>query len=399
MPRSRAYLSLALAIVLALAFAAPALGVTSSDLSAHQAAADAARKRAAAANALAADLMRQTAVLDKQIEGLQVQADALNPKIAETTARTARLRAEVESLRAQVAAKRADIAKTQAQYKVEQQLLSNRIESTYKQGNWFYIEMLLGSQNIGDLITRTEFVSRVIESNNDIAKQLSGTKDMLERAKVALDRTLETATVKRHQAEVVQSDLVQLRRSRQTKVDAQEAVLGQKATLLADTKENAKRQLALYKAELAESNRIAALLSGNGSGAFHGSMTWPVPSSHRITSNFGPRNCPFHGRENHSGIDIGAASGSPIVAAGAGKVIDVHRSSSYGNMVMIDHGNGVVTLYAHQRDGGIVVHVGQRVDKGQRIGAVGSTGNSTGPHLHFEVRVNGTPRNPRNYTG
>ena len=399
MSRSRAYVSIAFAIVLALVCAAPALGATSDDLAAHQAAADAARKNVAKANALAAVLLAETQRLDKQIDGLQVQADALNPKIAETSVRTARLRAEVALLRAQVAAKQAAIIKTEAQYKVEQQLLSNRIESTYKQGNWFYLEMLLGSRDIGDLITRTELVSRVIQSNNDIAKQLSGTKDTLHRAKVTLDRTLETANVKRSQAEAVESDLKRLKRSRQSKVNQQNAVLGQKATLLADTRQNAARQYALYKAEQAESNRIAALLSGNGSGAFRGSMTWPVPSSHRVTSSFGPRICPFHGRENHGGIDIGAASGSPIVAAGAGKVIDVHRSSSYGNMVMIDHGNGVVTLYAHQRDGGITVSVGQSVQKGQRIGAVGSTGNSTGPHLHFEVRVNGTPRNPRNYTG
>jgi murein DD-endopeptidase MepM/ murein hydrolase activator NlpD len=122
-----------------------------------------------------------------------------------------------------------------------------------------------------------------------------------------------------------------------------------------------------------------------------------VPSSYRVTSPFGPRICPFHGRELHPGIDIGAPSGSPIVAAGAGRVTYAGGRGSYGNVVMIDHGNGVVTLYAHQRTGGIKVGVGQSVDKGQRIGTVGSTGNSTGPHLHWEVRVNGAAKNPMSY--
>ena len=99
----------------------------------------------------------------------------------------------------------------------------------------------------------------------------------------------------------------------------------------------------------------------------------------------------------HPGIDIGASSGSPIVAAASGTVLYAGRRGSYGNTVMIDHGNGVVTLYAHQVSGGIRVSGGQHVNKGERIGAVGSTGNSTGPHLHFEVRVNGAAKNPTNY--
>ena len=101
----------------------------------------------------------------------------------------------------------------------------------------------------------------------------------------------------------------------------------------------------------------------------------------------------------HPGIDIGAPQGSSIVAAGKGKVIYAGYRGGYGNTIIIDHGNGVTTLYAHQAAGGLKVSTGQTVTKGQRIGTVGSTGYSTGPHLHFEVRVNGSPRNPRSYTG
>ena len=139
------------------------------------------------------------------------------------------------------------------------------------------------------------------------------------------------------------------------------------------------------------------MLSGGGSGRFSGSMAWPVPSSSRITSDFGPRICPFHGKELHPGIDIGAPSGSAIVAAGKGEVLYAGYRGGYGNTIILDHGNGVTTLYAHQRAGGIKVSTGERVTKGQRIGTVGSTGYSTGPHLHFEVRVNGTPKNPMSY--
>ena len=115
----------------------------------------------------------------------------------------------------------------------------------------------------------------------------------------------------------------------------------------------------------------------------------------RVTSEFGWRNCPYHGRELHSGLDMSAATGTPIRAALSGTVIKSCRTNSYGNYTVIDHGNGMTTAYAHQSER--LVKVGDTVTVGQVIGLVGSTGNSTGPHLHLEVRVNGSLVNPRSY--
>ena len=400
MHRSRAYVATLLAVVLALGSAAPAFALSSRDVQAHQSKADTARKQAAAAAALAAKLLVETARLDDKVGALQSETDALDPQIATASSRTTRLLREVADLRAKIAAKQATIGETKARYATEQSLLADKVESTYKQGNWFYFDILLGSADIGDFITRTELVRRVIRSNNDIASQLADTRDKMERAKVELDRSLEAVNVKRKEAAVVEANLKGLQDARQSKVNQQQAVLNQKAQLMVNTKANVKRLRLLAEAEEAESGRIAAELArANGSGKFQGVMAWPVPESHRITSPFGWRICPFHGRELHPGIDIGASSGTPIVAAADGTVIWTGPRGSYGNVVMIDHGNGVVTLYAHQLSGGIRVGNGQRVSKGQRIGTVGSTGNSTGPHLHFEVRVNGVAKNPRNYTG
>jgi murein DD-endopeptidase MepM/ murein hydrolase activator NlpD len=397
MHRSRAYIAPLLSLVLVLACAAPAFALTSADAQKHSQAAEAARKKAAQQQALADKLLKETARLDKVVDGLQAEADALDPQIASATKRSDRLRNEVQRLRSQIRVKQRQIDETQARYEVEQGYFEGRVEASYKQGELFYVQMLLSSADIGDLITRTEFVARAIKSSNDIAANLVGTRESLERAQVELDRDLETASVKRKQAEAAEQKVRDLQDARQAKTDKQDAVLGQKSALMADTKKNAKRLRALAEAEEAESARIAAELSGGGSGIYTGSMAWPVPSSYRVTSPFGPRICPFHGRELHPGIDIGAPSGSPIVAAGAGRVTYAGGRGSYGNVVMIDHGNGVVTLYAHQRTGGIKVGVGQSVDKGQRIGTVGSTGNSTGPHLHWEVRVNGAAKNPMSY--
>jgi murein DD-endopeptidase MepM/ murein hydrolase activator NlpD len=130
-----------------------------------------------------------------------------------------------------------------------------------------------------------------------------------------------------------------------------------------------------------------------------------VPGFYRVSSGFGYRIHPIFGtRKMHTGIDVGrnlnppkSIDGAPIVAAGTGTVVSAGWRNGYGNTVVIDHGNGVATLYAHQPSGGIKVAAGQRVGKGDRIGTVGSTGYSTGPHLHFEVRVNGDPVDPMKY--
>lgn len=146
--------------------------------------------------------------------------------------------------------------------------------------------------------------------------------------------------------------------------------------------------------------------SGTG-GAWSGDIGEPVLSvdgfcsplgagwQSRVTSEYGWRNCPYHGRELHSGLDMAATAGTPIRAALSGVVTKSCRTNSYGNYTIIDHGNGMTTAYAHQQER--LVKVGDTVNVGDVIGLVGSTGNSTGPHLHLEVRVNGSLVNPRGY--
>lgn len=126
-----------------------------------------------------------------------------------------------------------------------------------------------------------------------------------------------------------------------------------------------------------------------------GAYIWPLPGYSRISSRFGPRNCPFHGRETHTGIDLPAPRGTRILAARAGTVTTAGSTAGYGNLVIINHGSGIQTYYAHCSS--IVVKRGQQVGAGQLIAKVGSTGPSTGNHLHFGVKVNGGFRNPLNY--
>lgn len=139
------------------------------------------------------------------------------------------------------------------------------------------------------------------------------------------------------------------------------------------------------KSKSTSSSKSSSGKSSGGSGSYSGGkMQWPLPGHKRISSNYGWRNCPYHGRELHSGIDIPAPNGTPIKAAAGGKVVLAGYNGSYGNCVIISHGKGIWTLYGHASS--VTVKKGQEVKAGQTIAKVGSTGNSTGPHLHFEVR-------------
>ena len=405
MYRTRAYLAALIAFALLLGAAAPAFAATSADVSRLRSSAQTARAKAAAAAALAAKLKTQTDALDGQVDALQGQADALDPQIKDATVRNSVLHGEMNALRAKVASKSADVARTQAQFAYEEQVLGERAAETYKQGELPLISLLLEATSIRDFIMRTELVTRVLRANSITAAQLSATRATLEQQKNDLAHSLEAVSARRAEADAVESNLRHLQDERQGKVDQQRTVLDAKSQLLSETAKNAKQLLAVANAEEAESNQIEAELtkSKRGSGQYHGVMAWPVPGFYRITSPFGWRMHPvLHVRKLHTGIDIGknsgqAIAGAAIVAAGNGTVISAGYRSGYGNTVMIDHGNGVVTLYAHQPSGGIKVSVGQHVKKGQRIGTVGMTGYATGPHLHFEVRVNGTPVDPMKY--
>jgi murein DD-endopeptidase MepM/ murein hydrolase activator NlpD len=376
---------------------APAFAVTNSDVAAHQAAADAARRAAAAEQAKADDLARQTASIDQQIGAIEGEVGALEGQIGTASARRTKLESELDLLRGDITDKEAAIGRVKEEYQRQNDLLNARADATYRAGDWFYLQVLLESTDFQDLITRTSLVARIFDADRGVADELAGTRTSLEKTTAELNRSLDEVAAKRAEAQAEESKLQGLHADRASKLSAQEAARAQKAALLSDTKDNVARLTAIAKAEEAESARIAALLKGGGSskgsGRYPGSMAWPTPGYSRITSPFGWRMHPvLHVKKFHSGVDIGAPSGATIVAAGDGTVISAGYNGGYGNMTMIDHGNGLVSVYGHQSR--ISVSKGQRVTKGQTIGAVGSTGMSTGPHLHFEIRVNGEPRDP-----
>lgn len=406
MIRRRALIaSISLSLIATLTFSPLALGATEADLREHEQAASDARKAAEAEEAKADQLAKEVRDLDSRIDAIEADIAALADDISIATERTERLEEEVAQLRSEISVKEGEIAQTQADYDEQQALLANRMQESYKHGDLFFLEMLFSAKNIEDLIARTTLVQRVIRQDEEISAELKSTQLSLEKAKTELDRILEAVNTKRQEAAAEEKRLKTLRSQHASKLNEQKAAQDNKAALMAESKENAEKLRQLAEMEEAESAKIAKELYGSGSGYYAGIMAWPVPGFYRVSSPFGYRIHPILGTKKlHTGIDIGrnldppqSIDGAAIVAAESGKVIYAGYRSGYGNTVMIDHGNGIVTLYAHQQSGGIKVSLGQQVDKGQRIGTVGSTGLSTGPHLHFEVRVNGTCVDPMKY--
>ena len=394
---ARACCALALATALATAMPIqPGYAANAGDARAHERRASEARRDAKAADREAQQLADEIADLDRRIEAASALVDELDPLVADATLRSSRLQREVDVLAGDAAVARARLEANSAEHERQRALLAERVNATYRQGDWFFLEVLVGSRGISDLMLRTELVSRVLEANTLVALDVERIGDALARDQVLLDRAVSSAELKRNEASQAEGKLRELQAQRVATVQQVASAKANRTSMMVNSKRNAKRLRALADAEEAESLRIAGQLaeSNGGSGQYNGKMTWPVPASHRITSPYGRRTCPFHGRELHPALDIGAPEGSAIVAAGSGKVIYTGYRGSYGNTVMIDHGDGVVTLYPHQAAGAIKVRVGQDVERGERVGGVGSTGNATGPHLHFEVRVNGSPRNP-----
>ena len=235
------------------------------------------------------------------------------------------------------------------------------------------------SKNLNDLKLHKANEEKVAQENLDAAKALA---TELETKQVELQQKVSEANA--------------LLASLESDINAYKSVYDQYEQQQKNVQSQIDKQVeALRRQEEANKKNDPSYDAGKDNGAT-GSMLWPCPSCHTITSEFGWRYHPiYHTQKYHSGVDIGASYGATIVAADGGTVITAGAVSGYGNCVVINHGNGITTLYGHMSS--IAVSSGQKVSKGQTIGYVGSTGNSTGPHLHWEVTVNGVRQNPLNY--
>ncbi len=272
-----------------------------------------------------------------------------------------------------------------------------RAIEAYKGGPSAYIESVLGSGSFSDVIDKVNYWQAALDSDAELIEQIQLLRDQTEnRREVILEKQHEIATAKK-ELEKNRSEVAAIRSQHAAVLAERQALLDTKETLLAEVEDRKAYYSALQDQLEAESEEIRSLLAGGSSGPLPtggGQLLWPTAGA--VTSGYGYRTHPIFGdRRLHTGIDIGAGYGSPVVAADTGTVTYSGVMSGYGNVIILDHGGGLATTYNHLSEQ--YVSAGSTVQRGTTIGAVGCTGYCTGPNLHFEVRVNGSPVDPMPY--
>ena len=263
--------------------------------------------------------------------------------------------------------------------------LHRRIRDIYKNGQVNYLDVLLGAKDFNDFVGRMDILKKILAYDNALIQGTKTDREALRKAKEQLETDRAKIVELRKLAAAKREQVASRRQERRGVLNA--------ATYERETAERAYRELIETSRQIEQ--LIKRIQSGDKNiGGSTGTMTWPAEGE--VTSPFGWRVHPIFGTQRlHTGIDIGADYGDAIRAADGGVVIHADWMGGYGNAVIIDHGNGISTLYAHNSQ--LLVSEGQTVSKGQTVARCGSTGYSTGPHLHFEVRHNGSPVNPLNY--
>lgn len=326
-----------------------------------------------------ADSREELVVVNESIKNLELDIVEIEFEIAGLEERLAEKQAEISDIKLQLQ----DIKQDQEDlYEQAKQ----RIKVLYEYGEAGYLEVLFDSDDMIDLFNRMEYINRLIAFDLNLFDEL----DKFEEDILAQEAQLEVQEAElSHLTAEANLQKNQLENTVVSKNLEVQSILDDQALYeqMMDDLEEAEKQI---DEEIKELIRLSKLKYAGGK------MDWPVPGVYRVTSNFGPRLHPIHKTwRNHNGIDIGAGGGTPIVAAASGKVILAKYSSSYGNYIIIDHGSGYATLYAHCSK--LLVSVNQAVARGETIAKVGSTGWSTGNHLHFGVQIHGEWVDPMTY--
>ena len=275
----------------------------------------------------------------------------------------------------------------QVDYEHQKELLQKRLLYAYEEGPTRYLDVLLNSKSMLDFITNYYLIAELMQYDKDLLDGIERDKEQIEQIEQSLNESKENLKLIKNEQKKIAISL-----------ENSKIVKNSYINNLTNEEKQIQEEMSMYQEELdlVELEILLAVLENSDTQYVGGTFAWPAPGYYTITSPYGMRVHPIIKTfSNHSGMDIGAPMGSYAIAANDGIVTKATYSYSYGNMVIIDHGGGVTTLYAHGSE--ILAQVGDVVKRGDAIMKVGSTGWSTGPHLHFEIRINGATIDPYPY--
>lgn len=328
---------------------------------------------------------KEQALAQKSI--LEQQINALNESISSVTA-------TIDQYDLLIAEKEAEVTETQAKEEEQYALFCKRVRVMEEMGTVSYWDILFGSSSFSDLLDRATMVSEIMEYDNQIMADLAATRQELLEQQESLEASRADQQEQKDALEAQKAEL----KAKEDEVDAVIAEISANESQLAQAEAALKAEADRIDAEIVQRQKELQALIDAGKISFDPGTgwQWPLPGYYRISSYFGSRIHPITGRpNNHTGTDIPAPGGTKILSARGGVVTISTYNNSYGNYVVVQHDNGVSTLYAHMNSR--AVSEGDVVSQGQVLGYVGTTGSSTGNHLHFEFRVNGSRQDALDY--
>ncbi|NLL79496.1 MAG: peptidoglycan DD-metalloendopeptidase family protein [Clostridiales bacterium] len=345
------------------------------------------------------DVQKMVAELSSVKGDLEAYVTKLDGNLDQVQAKITEIKELITKKEEEIRITSEELKEAEATEKKQYEEMKTRIKFIYERGDGFYLEVLLSAKSFGDLLNKTDYIEKLSQYDRDMLDAYIENREKIEAFKAQLEEEQAVLEEAREAVEKEEAALNTLIAEKEQQINLYESDISNKEQLIKQYESEIAAQnaeiAALEAAVLEERKRIAAQ---NGAVKTYdgGQFKWPAPSYKRISDDYGYRMHPIlNVQQFHNGIDMAAPSGSPILAAYDGEVVAAAYSSTMGNYIMIDHGDGLYTIYMHAS--ALYVSKGQTVVRGEKIAAVGSTGRSTGPHLHFSVRLNGSYVSPWNY--
>ncbi|MGN0376497.1 MAG: murein hydrolase activator EnvC family protein [Suilimivivens sp.] len=341
--------------------------------------------------------------LKKQLEASKTDLanyiTELDANLATIQAKIAELKEMITTKEQEIEEKTAELEEAVTVQEAQYEAMKSRIKFMYEKGNTLYLELFFGSDNFGDMLNKADYIEMLSAYDRKMLDEYVAQTEYVSLCKESLEEEKDVLEEARKSVETEEESVNELLAAKEQEMNAVSADIKSKDAAIAEYEAYIASQeetiAALEKAVAEEKAKLAAEQARTYDG---GVFAWPAPSYTRISDDYGYRIHPTLGvQQFHNGVDMAAPGGSPILAAYDGTVIAAAYSSTMGNYIMIDHGDNLYTIYMHAS--ALYVSKGQEVSKGEKIAAVGSTGRSTGNHLHFGVRKDGNYVSPWNYLG
>ncbi len=333
--------------------------------------------------------------LEKNKADLSAYVSELDHSVTEIMDKIEQLNLDIESKTLEINETKKELEEAEDVRDTQYAAMKKRVQILYEQGDDYYLEILITTHGFGDFLNNMENINKLADYDNKMYKQYKETVSYVETVKEKLEAEEAVLEEDKAAAEEEQKAIEELIEAKKQQIAAYQADINSKSATIAEFEHDLAAENAvisqLEKAVAAEQSKLVQQRVYDG-----GAFCWPAPSYTRVSSEYGYRIHPILGTNKfHNGVDLAAPGGSDILAAYDGVVVGAAYNDSMGNYVMIDHGGGLYTIYMHASK--LLVSSGQSVSRGQKIALVGTTGRSTGNHLHFSVRVNGNYVSPWNY--